>query len=209
MPVDLRTLVATGHTVLVTQECQNGVIGADAVLRELADAAQGCVANIARLVAAAHRAGVPVVHALAERRPDGLGSNRNARLFAAMAKAPIALAPGSWEAQVVPEITVSDEDLTVRRLHGLGPMAGTDLDPLLRNLGVTTIVGVGVSVNVGMTNFVMDAVNLGYQFVLPRDGVAGVPAEYADAVIDNTLALLATVTTTDDVIEAWEQAGAG
>ena len=49
----------------------------------------------------------------------------------------------------------------------------------------------------------MDAVNHGYQFVLPRDAVAGVPADYADAVIDNTLSLLATVTSTDAVVAAW------
>ena len=97
------------------------------------------------------------------------------------------------------------DDLVLSRLHGLGPMAGTELDAVLRNLGVRAIVGVGVSVNVGMTNFVMDAVNLGYRFVLPRDAVAGVPKEYADAVIDNTLSLLATVTTTDDVLAVWER----
>ena len=56
-----------------------------------------------------------------------------------------------------------------------------------------------------MTNFVMDAVNLGYRFVLPRDAVAGVPEEYADAVIDTTLSLLATVVTTDDVLAVWER----
>jgi nicotinamidase-related amidase len=82
-------------------------------------------------------------------------------------------------------------------------MWGTDLDPLLRNLGAHTIVGVGVSVNVGMTNLVMDAVNAGYSFVLPRDAVAGIPADYADAIIDNTLSLLATIVSTDDVIDAW------
>lgn len=89
------------------------------------------------------------------------------------------------------------------RYHGLGPMGGTDLDAVLRNLGVHTIVGVGVSVNVAMTNFVMDGVNAGYQFVLPRDAVAGVPSAYADAVIDHTLSLLATVTTTEDLLAAW------
>ena len=68
---------------------------------------------------------------------------------------------------------------------------------------IRTIVGVGVSVNVAITNFVMDAVNRGYQFVLPRDAVAGVPREYAQAVIDNTLALLATVTTTNAITETW------
>jgi nicotinamidase-related amidase len=84
-------------------------------------------------------------------------------------------------------------------------MGGTDLDAVLRALGVTTVVGVGVSVNIGMTNFVMDAVNAGYQFVLPRDAVAGVPPEYAAAVIDNTLALLSTVVTTDDVVAVWDR----
>ena len=62
-------------------------------------------------------------------------------------------------------------------------MTGTQLDSMLRNLGVTTIVGVGVSVNIGMTNFAFDAVNRGYQFVMPTDAVAGVPADYAAAVI--------------------------
>ena len=83
-------------------------------------------------------------------------------------------------------------------------MAGTDLDIVLRNLGVRTIIVTGVSVNVAITNFVMDAVNLGYDVVLPRDAVAGVPTDYANAVIDNTLSLLATVVTTDDLLAAWE-----
>jgi nicotinamidase-related amidase len=106
---------------------------------------------------------------------------------------------------VIDEIGVEDSDVVLTRLHGVGPMAGTDLDAVLRNLGATTIVGIGVSVNVGMTNFVMDAVNLGYQFVLPRDAVAGVPEEYANALVDNTLALLATVVTTDELVAAWNR----
>ena len=92
------------------------------------------------------------------------------------------------------------------RTHGLDPMAGTDLDPVLRNLGVTTIVVTGVSVNVAVTNLVMDAVNRGYDVVLPRDAVCGIPREYADAVIDNTLALLAAVTTTDELLAIWASA---
>ncbi len=82
-------------------------------------------------------------------------------------------------------------------------MTGTQLDPILRNLGTRTIVGVGVSVNIGMTNFAFDAVNRGYQMVMPRDAIAGVPADYADAVIANTLSLVATLTTTADVLAAW------
>ncbi|MGK2929994.1 MAG: isochorismatase family protein [Acidimicrobiales bacterium] len=203
MPIDLRALVDPAHTAVVTQELQGGVVGPDSALPALAEAAVDVLPAVNRLVVAARASGVDVVHCLAERRPDGLGSNHNARLFGGVLKSPVRLLPGSEAAALVPEIGVEESDLVLRRLHGLGPMAGTDLDPILRNLGVTTIVGVGVSVNVGMTNFVMDAVNAGYQFVLPRDGVAGVPADYADAVIDNTLALLATVTTVDAVLACW------
>jgi len=199
---DLADLLRGGRCAVVTQECQRGVIGDLAVLRELADAAQArAVPNIARLLAGARAAAVPVVHCLALRRPDGAGANANARLFAATAKLGIDLLPGSG-GDLLPELGPEPSDLVLTRLHGLGPMGGTDLDAVLRNLGVDTIVGAGVSVNVAITNFVMDAVNRGYRFVLPRDAVAGVPADYADAVVDNTLSLLATVTTTDEVLAA-------
>jgi nicotinamidase-related amidase len=204
MAVDLRALVDPAHTVVVTQECQNGVIGPEAALPQLAEIARRhMVPAAARLVAAARTADVPVVHCVAARRADGQGSNANARLFQGMRKLPVALLPGTPAVEVIPEIGVAPSDVVLTRLHGLGPMGGTDLDPVLRNLGATTIVGVGVSVNVGMTNFAMDAVNAGYQFVLPRDAVAGIPEDYADAVIDNTLSLLATVTTVDDVAACW------
>lgn len=206
MAVDLRALVAPAHTALVTQECQSGVIGPDAALPELAAAARDTVIpNGARLTTAARRAGVAVVHCVFARRPDGRGTNTNARLFTGIRKLPVKLLPGTKAAEVVPEFGVDDVDIVLTRMHGLGPMGGTDLDAVLRNLGVTTIVGVGVSVNVAITNFVMDAVNAGYAFVLVRDAVAGVPRDYADAVIDHSLSLLATVVSTDQLLTAWQQ----
>lgn len=206
MALDLAQLVDPAHTALVTQECQNGVIGHPAALPLLAEIARReMIPNVARLAAGARAAGVPVVHCVAARRTDGKGSNMNARLFRGMLKTPVALEPGSAAVEVVPEIGVDDSDVVLTRLHGLGPMGGTDLDPVLRNLGITTIVGVGVSVNVGMIDFAFDAVNAGYQFVLPRDAVAGIPEDYAAAVIDNTLSLVTTLCTTDDVLAAWSR----
>ena len=204
MPLDLAALVDPAHTVLVTQECQNGVIGPDAALPQLAEIARPrMIPAAARLAASARAAGVPVVHCVAARRADGQGSNANARLFLGMRKLEVALLPGTDAVQVIPEIGVADSDVVLTRLHGLGPMGGTDLDAVLRNLGARTVIGVGVSVNVGMTNFAMDAVNAGYQFVLPRDAVAGIPEDYAEAVIEHTLSLLATVTTVDEIQACW------
>ena len=203
MAVDLSELVAPEHTVLVTMECQNGVVGALSPMRELADATAPMLRVAGDIAAAAREAGVTVIHCLALRRPDGKASSTNSRMLRAAVKAGMALYPGSKEAEVVPEIGVDDRDIVLGRYHGLGPMGGTDLDMVCRNLGATTIVGVGVSVNVGILSLALDAVNFGYQFVLPRDAVAGVPPEYADAVIENTMAVIGTVVTADDLIAAW------
>jgi biuret amidohydrolase len=204
MPIDLAALVDPSHTAVVTSEVQNGVVGEPSALPALADAARvEMLPNLVKLLPVARAAGVQVVHCTAYRREDGKGANQNARLFMGVRRSPVALAPGTAAVEIVSELGPEPDDLVLTRTHGLNPMGGTDLDPVLRNLGVTTLVATGVSVNVAITNLVMDAVNLGYAVVLPRDAVAGLPEEYADAVIDNTLALLATVVTTADLIEAW------
>lgn len=202
-PPALASLVDPARTAVVTSEIQHGVVGERAALPELAALAAPMVERAAVLCRSARAAGVRVVHATAARRADGAGSNDNARLFAAVRRSPVTLLPGSAEVQVVDALGPEPEDLVLSRLHGLNPMAGTDLDPILRNLGVRTIVVAGVSVNVAITNLVMDAVNLGYQVVLPRDAVTGVPVEYAEAVIANTLSVLATITTVDEIAAAW------
>jgi biuret amidohydrolase len=204
MPLDLAALLDPGHTAIVTSEVQNGVVGEQSALPALAEAAADeMLPNLARLLPVARAAGVQVVHCTAYRRADAKGANTNARLFLGVRKSPVQLLPGTRAVDVVRELGPEPDDLVLTRTHGLDPMAGTDLDPILRNLGVRTIVVTGVSVNVAVTNLVMDAVNRGYAAVLPRDAVCGIPREYADAVIDNTLALLATVLTTDDLLEIW------
>jgi nicotinamidase-related amidase len=208
MAVDLAALVAPWRTAVVTSEIQNGVVGDESVLPELAAVArETMIPALAKLVKAARAAGVEVVHATFERRPDGKGANTNARLFGAVARSEVKLLPGTPATRVIPEVGVEPTDIVLRRIHGLDPMSGTDLDPVLRNLGVTTIVVTGVSVNIAITNLVMEAVNRGFDVVLPRDAVAGVPADYAASVIDNTLALLATVTTSDELVAVWEAEG--
>ncbi|WP_371679598.1 isochorismatase family protein [Streptomyces sp. NBC_01276] len=196
-------------TALLTVECQNGVVGEESALPELAKEARdsGMLDRVAALAVAARAAGVRVLHAVAERRPDGLGSSTNARLFRAAERLPVRQLTGSRAVEVAAPITVAERDLVVRRLHGLSPMAGTDLDALLRNLGIRTLVVTGVSSNIAIPNTVFDAVNLGYAVVVPADAIAGVPASCTAEVIRNSLALVAEVTTTGALLARWAPAG--
>jgi len=205
MTVQLADLAAPEHTAIVTQECQGAIMGPNAGLATLAkEARREALPKICRLLPAARAAGVKVVHCLVQRRADGLGANHNAKIFA-VGRDDVGITPGSEGATLLPELGPEPTDLVLSRWHGVGPMGGTDLDAVLRNLGVSTIVAVGVSLNVAILSLAMDAVNASYRVVLPRDTVAGFPAEYGQAVIDNSLSLLATITTTDDLLRAWKQ----
>jgi nicotinamidase-related amidase len=203
-------LVEPGHTAVLTMEMQRGVVGdlstMDSLVAEVV--AAGTIERTARLVAAARGAGTRVVHCTAEFRPDLAGTALNSPLIAVMARRPDQLRVGAPSTEVVPEVGLDEADIVVPRRHGVSPFTGTSLDATLRNLGVTTVVATGVSVNLAILGLSIEAVNLGYQVVLATDAVAGVPRDYARAVIENTLALLATRATVDEIAGAWRSAGA-
>jgi nicotinamidase-related amidase len=163
---------------------------------------------LGRLVRAARAADVQVVHCVVQGRPDGRGGNHNTRMNAVSAKRRAANPDAPFfdpvaGSQVASKIGTEPTDIILTRMHGMSPMTDTGLDSVLRNLGVSTIVACGVSVNVGLTNLVMDSVNRSYDVVVPTDGAAGVPKEYADAVLENTIAMIARLTTTDELCALW------
>lgn len=203
MPLDLTALVAPGCTALLTVEMQDNVVGSGSMLPELAEAATKMVPSIAALSRAARSVGIPVVHCTAETRPDRLGSSTNARLFAAAGKLPPGPPGPPTPTALHGGLDAAPGDLVMPRLHGVSPLHDTGLDAALRNMGVTTIVVTGVSVNVAALATVIDGVNRGYQVVVPRDCVAGVGEDYVDAVLDNTIKLLATLTTSADLLGCW------
>ena len=209
-PRRLASLVEPGTTAVLTMELQRGVVGPEGLLGALVEqvAADGTVQSAARVCSAARRAGARVVHCVVETRPDGAGGAVNCRVLglADRLRRERGLSPtaaGSDGARLVPELGPDSRDLVVSRWHGLTPFTSTALDQTLRNLGVRTVVATGVSVNIGIAGLCLSAVDLGYQVVLVRDAVAGVPREFADAVIEHSLAMVATIVTSHELLEAW------
>ena len=123
MPRDITPVVDPAHTVLLLQECQKGVIGSLSALPEMAIAAQKeMIPNVVRLVGAARRAGVRVIHATAAHQPDMWGANHNARVFQGVLKSPVKLVMGAEAVEVLDEIGVEGDDILFFRQHGLSPM---------------------------------------------------------------------------------------
>jgi nicotinamidase-related amidase len=186
-------------------EIQRGVVGDLSSFPQLAEAAQraGVVPNTTRLLAAARSHDVPVVHCTAEFRADRAGTTVNCQLVAAVLRNPAHLLAGTPATEIMAELGPEPSDLVSTRLHGVSPFTGTSLDTWLRNLGVRTLVATGVSVNLGVLGLAIEAVNLGYQVVVVRDAVAGLPQQYADAVLENTFPLISTLTTVDELVASW------
>jgi nicotinamidase-related amidase len=193
-------------TAILIMEMQRGVVGDLSKIDTLVGAVKGgnVIENLATLVAKGRQVGIPVIHCQALFRADRKGSAANCPMLHNAMKNPDQILEGSPQAGIVPELAPAPPDFVVPRYHGVSPFSGTSLDITLHNLGVKTVVATGVSINLGMFGLCLEAVNLGYRVVLPRDCTAGFPADYAEAVLRNSLAQLATLTDSGTVSAAWE-----
>jgi len=63
-----------------------------------------------------------------------------------------------------------------------------------------------VSLNLGITGAVIEAVNFGYRVVVVRDAVIGVPVEYGEQILTNSLPVVATIVTSEALAAAWQGA---
>jgi nicotinamidase-related amidase len=191
------------HTALVIVECQSGMVGPDSPLPELAAAAAPVLPVIGRIARAARKAGTRVVHLTYVPAFDGRSTNRNTPLQQATHSVTSGWSDGHPATRVVDQIGVDPGDLVLPRHSGLSPAHGTELFAVLRNLGVRTVVLVGVSLNVAIPVATIELADEGFGVAIARDAVAGTPAEHAESMLRYTLRFLATITTADDVIAAW------
>jgi nicotinamidase-related amidase len=189
---------------LVISECQRGVLDPSiAIFPGLAQQAseRGMLANIDRLAAAFRGAGHPVVHVHVAHRPDFGGVVPNS-LVAVRARRAESMVAGTPAVEPMAGAVPAAGDYVSLRRAGIGMWYGTDLDATLRNLGVATIVLCGVSTNLALFAGSMGAIDRGYSVVLPEDATAGAAPELHEWMVTNSLPLIATISTTDEVVAA-------
>ncbi|HUZ10259.1 MAG TPA: cysteine hydrolase family protein [Acidimicrobiales bacterium] len=203
MPIDLEEMLAPGSAAVLTMEVQRSVVGDLSMLPDLKDAAAkvGLLDHIGQLLGGARSTGVPVVHCTvgADAVPSAPPNYPGASALAKRRESPEVRAAGSEAVDGVDRRS----DLVVERHHGVSPFTGTELDSVLRRLGARTVVACGVSLNVGIVGLTVEAVSLGYRVVVATDAVVGVPVEYGQAVLNNTLPFLATRLTVAELCAIW------
>lgn len=114
--------------------------------------------------------------------------------------API-LRKGGWGAQIVDELNPGDQDIHVTK-HRFSGFWDTELDSVLRNMGISTLFFAGVNADQCVYGTLTDATYLGYDALMMEDCVATTSPEYCmQATIYNVNLLYGFMTTSTALIE--------
>ncbi|WP_242124162.1 cysteine hydrolase [Sphingobium sp. Sx8-8] len=184
------------RAALLIMECQEGIANSAVRSSPLADmvAKRGIIPQIAALADWFREQGLPVVHChvAMPARDSGIAWPINCLLAAYVWKAG-EFWDGSALVQSHRDLPVKPGDISMVRYSGVSPFTATQLDGVLRNLGVETVVLAGVSTNVGLPGAATEAVGLGYFAVLAEDCSAGATAEVHEMQITANLPMIATI----------------
>ena len=206
MPIDVAPYLSdAARCAVLVFECQQNVLGESSRIPGLVKSARegGMLTHIARLLDAARDAGVPVFYCVAKPNARGRGRARTP-LVDRMEVAPAPAGTDVTDASVMKEVAPEPGDLVYERGHGMSAFYGTTLDPCLRDAGTTTLIPVGVSLNIGLLGTTIEAVNRGYRVIMPTDCAAADPPEYGEMVLRYTIRNLAYLSSADEIIAAWQ-----
>ena len=208
MPYDPTPYLDPSRCGLVLFECQEAVIGPKSMLKGLLEDVREkkLVDNLSQLLASARRAGVFVAYCNMAFRPDGLAAPNTPRSDN-MPRPEGPPAPPGPVSPVVDPLQPLPLEPVFERIHGMSAFFGTPLDTCFRDLGITTFIPTGVSLNIGIPASTVEALNRGFRIVVPQDCVAGDPPSYARDVCKNTLNNLAYLSWAEDIAKVWGGVG--
>ena len=157
------------------------------------------IAKLQTVIAAARGRGVPILYVNFCGKP---GFPRPNTLLHRRSQRQPMLVEGTWGVETHAAIAPQPEDFVLERTVGVDGSYGTQLYPVLRMLGRTTMLMSGVSTNLAVEGIVRASVNRGFDMVLIEDCCASYPDEWHRFSVENIMPLLATVTSAEAVVRA-------
>jgi nicotinamidase-related amidase len=198
LPIDRAALLLVEMQNDIVHESNVGERGLGGVLAMQVQK-RGVIPKLQALTTAARARGLPVLYVNFCGKP---GFPRpNTRLHRVSGSKP-RLVEGTWGVRVHEALAPEPQDFVLERTVGVDGSYGTQLYPVLRMLGRTTMLITGVSTNLAVEGIVRASVNRGFDVAVIEDCCASYPDEWHRFSIDNIMPLLATVTTSDAVLAA-------
>ncbi|MGJ9424215.1 isochorismatase family cysteine hydrolase [Nesterenkonia halotolerans] len=193
-------MTTSAGTAVLVVDMQNDTVHASGAYASFGAAehaaSQNVIPNIRSIIDAARAARVPVFHSRIVVHPlPGVGGT-NAPVFQMLA--PDTFKVGSWGADIVEELRPSGDEIVLDRTR-MSVFNGTELDSMLRNLGVGSLIVVGAWTNMAVEHTVRDAADHGYEVTIVSDATSSLSADWQRGSLEYALTNIATITNTETV----------
>jgi len=152
------------------------------------------IPNVARLQAAFRRRGLEVIHThIQSLTRDGRDRGRQHKTLDLLAP------PGSKEAEIIPEVAPQGDEIVISKTAS-GVFTSTNMEFVLRNIGVTSLVIVGVYTDECVSTTARHACDLGFDTILVEDGCTSVTEQRHKFTVATLSNRYVTVLSTDELI---------
>lgn len=179
---------------LLVMDVQTEIVG------RYGEEAQTLLLRINEATTAARSHGIPVIYvriAFRDGAPEVSARNSS---FAEAAKTGTRseLSPGT---QIHPDIAPRENDIVVTKRR-VSAFAGSDLDVVLRSLGVTSLVLMGIATRGVVLSTVRQAADLDFKLTVLRDGCVDLDPEVHQMLLDKIFPRQASVITTAEWVQS-------
>lgn len=208
--IGLSEVIEPAHTAVLVIDMQNDFCAPGGhtevnLGKDVADC-QAAVAPIERLVAAARRAGALVVWIKADYDRAYLSPPIHARQVARGIADAYCVA-GSWGAEFY-RVNPGDDEPVIEK-HRHSAFIGTELDQVLRDRGIRTVVVAGVQTHVCVESSLRDASARGYYVVVPGDCVGSFDRDLHDKTLRCVEMHFGEVVDSAELLASWQRDPAG
>lgn len=157
---------------------------------------EGLIDAVRRLVSWAHEHSVPVIWLRLAFRPGHFDAVRDS-----MSRAKGTFLDGEWGAEILEGLGRLPDDVVVTKRRPSG-FFDTDLDIVLRGLGVTRLLVAGISTHWAVESTVRDGHSHDYEMVVIRQAVGSPFPKFHEPSLEAMASVFATVVDLEDVIRS-------
>lgn len=157
------------------------------------------IPNIQRLLDLAHHKGLAVIYTQEVHRAQGVDFGRELD-----GEEPVHCLEGTTGVEIIPDLAPQTGDFVIVKRR-YSAFFATDLDLLLRGLGVDTLILTGAATDVCVRATAQDGQQLNYWVIVPEECVAGTSVEQHRAALRNIAYILGKVLPLDKVMSMLEQ----
>jgi nicotinamidase-related amidase len=182
----------TSSTALLVMDVQRDIVG------RFTAADPGYLARVGEAVAAARAAGIPVIYVVVGFRPGYPEASPRNRTFAAI-RGSGRLTADDEGAQIHPQVAPSPGDVIVTKRR-VSAFAGSDLDVVLRSLGVDSLVLTGIATSGVVLSTLRQAADLDFGLTVLADACLDADPEVHRVLTEKVFPRQADVLT----VAAWQ-----